>query len=536
MKRFFRDSLSVALTIAIATLLGTSCKKGDVVAEIPGCIEIICEVGDRPTIPFTAGSSWQLSSDATWCKFIQPSGEVQDIKGNAGSHTITLQITDEGIKSQPTFANITMKMNGKKGIIATVERGADKLYMRFTDITDTPIQSIKAGYIDWVEFRINANFRFAAIEKPEWIEFGVRDESQNIIVPTTSITGVPGEQLEAYARIIPDGERERYAITAEDGYVITFSNDNGSFTLDYPVTFDGMGNDQLSFTGPTDQCYNWEVSLDGKQFRQTDSTTGTVSQFQNSLDFYITALNDNYTVLRFEKKIDRGISSYVCYKEDDSSWINFKQDPSDFSTLTISVDPTENTRHGMVMVLPIAVWNKIRANIIGNLFEADASSGIELPTLIYDYQQYVIFEFAQHDLSDVDQYEGMYIYHSLTTLEIPATAFTSSSTLEKYNVETAYTCPFVNSIADKKPGIVIDPRIEGWTTELHESGNATAEVWYKDELLKISDDEYYIGENKDERLSLFLWGPKSDFTENVYIVFKTNGTPRKLLVVTPPAH
>ena len=56
------------------------------------------------------------------------------------------------------------------------------------------------------------------------------------------------------------------------------------------------------------------------------------------------------------------------------------------------------------------------------------------------------------------------------------------------------------------------------------------------EKLKISDDEYYLGENKDERMALYFWGPKDGWqNESVYILFKVDGQAEKLLVVTPPA-
>ena len=70
-----------------------------------------------------------------------------------------------------------------------------------------------------------------------------------------------------------------------------------------------------------------------------------------------------------------------------------------------------------------------------------------------------------------------------------------------------------------------------------EAGNATAEVYHKGELLKISENEYYLGENKDENMALYLWGPNEGWDgECVYIIFKVDGVAKKLLVVTPPAN
>ena len=536
MKSRFKNLFTATLIVAVVALLGTGCEKEKNIGELPGCRDIVCKAGDNPTISFTAGGDWQLSSNQAWCQFITPAGNTQDMAGHAGTHTISLKITDEAIKNQPTFAEITMKMGGKKGIIAKIERGPNQLYMRLYDVTDTPLnpQQIKVGYVDYITLRIEANFRFAATNIPDWIELGIKEDGSADITPTESITGVPDEQTEVLLRIVPNGERERYAITAEDGHIITFTEANGEHTFDFPVVYDGMGTDELTFVGPTDQSYGWEVSLDGKDFQQKIVSDGTVRKYQNSLEFSIIAQNDNYHILRIEQEVDRGIPSYEIYEEGDNCWINFVRNPSDLSLITITIDPSDVTRYGLVMALPQGEWNKIRGSIDKYILEMDSSSGIDLPTIANEYQKYVIMEFTQHDIAEREEYDGMYIYHSITTLEIPAAEYNTNSVTDYYGVQEAYTCPFVNSIAEKKPGIIIDPRIEGWNIDNYENGIASADVWYKDEPLKMSENEFYIGENKDEILALHLWGREGDFTENVYVVFKVDGTPKKLLVVTPP--
>lgn len=507
----------------------TSCSE-EVPPTLPGAQEIICEVGDQPTITFTAGGNWTLTSDSQWCKFFTHTGDT-DVKmsGAAGTHTVKLKITDEDIRSQPTFAKITIQIGSRKGIIAKIERGADKLYMRLYDITDTPKQAIELGYIDWIPFRLEANFRFEAVEIPDWIEIGY-DEGGGKVVVNNTITGVPGEQTEAFARIVNNGDREQYEIKAEEGHVIKFADLKGEHTFEFPIFYKGMGAYKLEFEGPTDQIYGWEVSLDGKEFRQKNNTTGQVIKFDNKLSYEITAQDDSFRVIRIDQNVERGIPSYIFYEESETCWINFEKGKTDFSQLTITIEETETTRHGMVMVVPMKVWNKIRADIGRYILAEDSSSGIVLDTIDNDYQQYIIMEFKQHDLSA----ECPYIYHSLTTLDIPAIKIEDAQLTEKYGAEEVYSCPFVNPIEGKRPGIIIDPRIEDWTTNNHEGGNATAEVWYNDTLLSIAEDEYYIGDNKDEMLAVHLWGPNAGFRDNVYIVFKVNGKAKKLIVVTPP--
>jgi hypothetical protein len=531
------------MMVAASTLIitSTSCEKNTPAGEIPGCKDIICNAGDQPTFSFSAGADWSLSSDQIWCKFITSSGNLQEMAGHAGSHTITLKISNEDIKNQPTFANITIKMGGKEGIIAKVERGADQLYMKLYDVTDTPMSNIQLGYIDWIPFRLEANFRFAAVDFPEWMEIGILAEGSNSqVVSAGSISGFPGEQIEAYARIIPDGDRERFPIKASDGYTITFSDESGKNTFEFPITYNGMGNDELSFTGPTEQYYDWEVSLDGNTFRQVDSVSGTMYTFEESLDFNIVAQENNYKIIRFEKRIDRGISSYDVFMEGDysgsASWIKIDRNMEDAGLLTISIGSSSSIRHGMVMALPIGTYELKRGDILGNFFEMDTSSGVELPTVKEEYQKYILMEFTQHDFNELGEYDGMYAYHSLTTLEIPCEAYRDNALSEKYADAQIYKCDFVNSVAEKRPGIIIDPRIEGWTTENYETGKASAELWLGDRKLTIKDDEYTMGENKDERMAAHLWGPKDGNwnNENVTILFKVDDIVKKVLVVTPP--
>ena len=525
-------SLLLVVAFAIGT---TSCQK-EIVAEIPGATEIECKAGDNPTITFTAGDSWQLSSNATWCLFVTSAGNLQEMAGGAGTHTITLEITDDNNSNKWSNAEITMKMGGNKAIIATVKRHPKELYMKLSDISEGPQTALEIGYVDYVPMYIEANFYFAATEIPEWVDVKQINEDTGEEFEG-SIVGEPGVKSYVLLRIVNDGYRERYPIEKEDGHVIKFSDETGTTEFEFPIIYKGMGKDDLTFRGPSEINYGWEVSLDGKTFRQYNEENNTTTTLPNELQFDITTLNDEFDVLYIEQIYDRGILYYehigsTAYDKSDekNSWMHF-----DKEDMTLTIDEANATRHGLVMVLPRGVYNKVRGDIKKYIYDVDGASGIDLPTIAEDYQKFVIIELTQRDFAERDPYEGLYIYHSLTTLEIAAQEYTNEAIMAEYGVSEAYKCPFVNSVEGKKPGIVIDPRIEGWTTAAFDEGSATAEVYHNGELLKISEDEYYLGENKDEQMALYLWGPKSGWMdEDVYIIFKVDGVAKKLLVVTPP--
>lgn len=509
-------SLRFIIVLLVLPFSLLSCEKdsGDV-TTIPGIKIIECFAGARPTFSFTTNSDWQLSSDSLWCTFLTSAGEVLDMSGYAGTHTITLRISDLDIDNVPTTANITMKANGKEAVIVQVVRGADKPYLGIFDITDSTLKAIEIGYVDYIPFRIEANFRFAAVNIPDWVE-----------VYGGSISGNAGEVIEVMARIVNDGYRERYPITVEDGYYITFADESGVISIDVPVIYEGMGGSNLTIAGPTANNFGWEVSLDGHTFRQSDDATGVEFNFPSPLDFTITSMNDDYEILAFEKIVDCGIPSY----EDKAKWIHF-----DKEEMTLSIDATEQPRYGLVLALPRTVYNQVRGDIKGNIFEMDNATGIDLETLRYDFQKFVVIEFTQLDFNERAPYDGMYVYHSLTTYEIFCSKYNNTTKLESYGVTEAYTCSFPTAIEGKVPGIIIDPRIQGWDTESYEQGMASVELYSNGVLLTNKEADYMVGENKDEKMALHFYNLKGDFNTEIDILFKVNGEAKKLLVVTPNA-
>lgn len=508
------------------TLGAISCgnKEEQGTPQLPNMQVIKCSAGDRKDLVFTVNSNWRLSSDAVWCKFQTSGGNLQDISGRAGTHQIKLEISNEQIKDRITYANITIIIGGKKAVIARVERDPDKFDLKVYDITGIPTNgTVPISYRDYTPILIWANFDFVAIEYPEWVE-----------ILGDAIVGVANEQTEVYLRIVPDGNRERYPITKEEGHEIVFSDIDGSpeKTFRFTIVYNGMGDEVIAINGPTADEFGWEVTPDGKSFSQVTADDTTVT-FENELQYNIIAHNDIFDMVYIENIIERGIPSFVVYTDDDDCWMHF-----DKIRMTLTIDPTETLRYGYVLALPHAIYeNHVDELKDGLFFEVDNSSGIELPVLKNRYLQYVVASLTQRGTVEADPATQMHIYHSITSYDIPAMRYTDSAIMEQYGVTEAYIAPFINSIVDRVPCIVINPRVEGWTTDNLESGNVGVDVWYKGALLEMQKNEYYIGENVDELLSLQLYGPKSGFEiggENIYVVFKVDGEAKKLLVVTPP--
>ena len=520
-----------AVVIAIATIMGVSCDKRGSNVAFPKLQTITCDAGDKPSFSFTAETSWKISSDALWCKFITPAGEMYDTAGGAGTITVTLKISDTNIENQTTRANITLWMGGEHRTIAVVERGKKELFVKLLNSEGKKSETLALGYDDYITTTINANFRYAAINIPSWVEVAKRDEKGNVTI-TNSIAGSAGEDVEVLLRIVKDGKREATRINAEDGNLISFVDEEHSISFDFPIIYDGMGDRSLTFRGPTQNYYGWEVSNDGKTFRYYNEAEESYSTFDNELQYSITAQDNDYAVLLLEQHIERGIPVFECFTEQDSRWIEFNKEST---TLRVNEYNGRRPRYGAVMALPRGIYNDIQGDI-NLLFEDDISSGITLPAIATDYSKYLLIDFVQHDFAEAGEYEGMYAYHSLTSLDIYCEPHYDAELTAKYGTEDIYICDFVNPVEGKTPGVIVNPLIEGWDTAGHEAGNAGVEVWHGDTQLKISKNEYYIGENIDEELSVHLWGPSDGWKgENMVVVFKVSNVVKKILVVTPPA-
>lgn len=507
--------------------MGISCEKE---GGLPATQTITCKAGDKPSITFHAESAWRVSSDAIWCKFITPAGEMFDTSGEAGTPTLTLKITDTGVTNAPTRANITIRIDGKSGILATVERGAKELSIKLYDAMGNETDKLNIGYDEYIATTIKSNFRYAAIDIPDWVEVAERDESGRITT-TNSISGNSGKELEVLLRIVKNGERETSTITSNDGKFITFTDEEYSANFEFPITYEGMGNRNLTFTGPAQSYYGWEVSLDGKKFRHYNEANDTTTTFEDELQYKITAQDNDYAILFFEQHIERGISSFEYFAEEDSKrWISFDKESATLRVNEYSGKP----RYGVVMALPRGIFDDIKSDVSA-VFEDDISSGIALPSIKSDYVGYILIDFTQRDINAPER-EGMYAYHSLTSLEIFCEPYTDATLTAKYDCQDIYRCAFVNPVDGKTPGVIVNPLIEGWDIMGYDTGSATAEVVMGERNLKMSEGEFYIGENTDEELAVHLWGPKGGWSsENVVIIFKVDNIAKKILVVTPPS-
>lgn len=169
-RKFSLESCFTALFMALCI---SACSDDDDAAKVvfPEKQTVNCVYGDTKELNFEANANWQLTSSATWCRFMNDGHEDYSLSGTAGKQTVTLKITDEVVAfDAPTVAHLTMMIGADKAIIADVVRDNKTRELKIYDMEGNEIQEIEVGYDDYKPFQVKANFRFAATNRPEWLE------------------------------------------------------------------------------------------------------------------------------------------------------------------------------------------------------------------------------------------------------------------------------------------------------------------------------------------------------------------------------
>lgn len=228
-------------------------------------------VSETKNLTFDAVADWTLTSSSTWCYFITeeiPATKAAEgvkeysISGRAGKQTVTIGISDEGQDyDNATVASIIINMNGQEAVLAEVTRNAAgrtfKLYKKGEGdewVEVSAEEGIEAGYSDFNTYKAIANFRFSATNRPEWLS-----------IEGGSIVGSANQEVEFGIKVVEN--RPDFSKYAQVGN-INFQDEEGKCVFTYSVNYKGMNPEAMNYEGP--KPWNWEVSLDGKTFIQTN--------------------------------------------------------------------------------------------------------------------------------------------------------------------------------------------------------------------------------------------------------------------------
>ena len=472
MKKFFMNPFAkvgvkghnICRMMAVALLAFTmgACSDDDEIApvEFPEQQELTCNVGETATLSFNASADWQLTSSALWCKFLANDKEEFAVSGKAGKQDITIKAGSESHGHEMSVALITLNMGGKKEVVAKVSRSAQNYELKVYDLEGNELDSIQVGYGKFSKFKVKANFRFAATNRPSWV-----------LLDGDAMVGSANVATEGGLRAVENGTIEKYPVAVKDGQCIEFADEEGKASFSFPLTFAGMDSTEIDITGVTNNVWDWTVSLDGKEFLQESSSglTGEASKtlYKNRLPFTIKALNDDYEVIFMDKYEGWGSVYLRSSTDGDVNWMSF-----DKATQTLSVSASDvEEREGYVLAFPRKVYNELTKDNIweSDLIDYDPETGEQI--IAFKYQQNnLLVNFIQkekkQEVAPSDEPNIKVYYNDMMTgkdVDIDVTLSADEGLKQEYSVDEVYV---VNKNSSPNGVFFINPMLDESEVEI----------------------------------------------------------------------
>ena len=342
-KMLYKGTLLIGIA---ATCCLSACSDDDENSAVPVFPElqsISCNAGETKDFSFEANTNWSLTTSEMWCKFVKDGVESFALSGNAGSQTVTISVTDEASSvDEASVAHLELTMGTQSVIIGEVIRSAKGSKLTVYDEAGTEIQQLTVGYGEFIPFKVQANFHFAATSLPSWIE-----------LEGGSLVGASDKVVESGLRVVQNDQDpfaydyDKYPVTADKGEVIVFTDSEGKASFSIPVIYAGMDPNTINkeFPEGTSHAYNWSVSMDGTNFAQDagsgSSTSGAT--FTGHLSYRVKALNDQYKFVFGTPTTIGGMDFSTS-----SDWINITDDGKGNIALTANAGTEERTIYVLV--------------------------------------------------------------------------------------------------------------------------------------------------------------------------------------------
>ena len=519
----------LVLVALVSVTLFTACSSDDdaVNPVFPQVQTIAGAAGDVKEFSFDANQNWSLSSNQIWCKIskVEAQNENQEeakaavkpgfvLNGAAGKQTIQITITDDDASKDLSVAQLNLKMGGQEVTIAEIQRSAEgydlKVYDALGhDITETGIivgYKNVAGQPIYNKFTVKSTYRFAVTNTPAWVE-----------LEGGFLVGTPNNEVVGGAAFKEgQGLNAKYAIAKEANYTITFASEDGKAAVTVPVVYNGMTTHTMDITYPTSsQWAVWNVSMDGKVFTQNGSSLNgdatNVFTFHNFVPFQLNTLNDDYQLVVFDKKED-GL------REETSGAVKLQGEKGD---VKLTIDAlSSGSREFLVYALPQSVFESLENGLDGMLEE-------DFMTVKSDYDRYFLMDVVQKEAnSSADDQSAAPTILKMNYLPVECKKDKSMygsiiSEAFGYNGDEIY-------VAQSEVGssLTVNPNIKDWNpTTMMETGYLT--------VMDSNGNDVYAEPSQDEKENWIFFVQVPEATP-MFMVFKDNGTPVKVLVVESP--
>ena len=276
-----------------------------------------------------------------------------------------------------------------------------------------------------------------------------------------------------------------------------------------------MTTSTMDVTYPTSsQWAVWNVSLDGKVFTQNGSSlNGEAANnftFHNFVPFTLKTFGDDYQLVVFENT-EKGLF------EDGSGAVKLNGEKGD---VKLTIEPlSSGSREFVVYALPQSVYADLE-NGLDDMLENDFT------TVKSDYDRYFLMDVVQKETSSAADQSAAPTILKMNYLPVECKKDKSMygsiiSEVFGYNGDEIY-------VAQSEVGssLTVNPNIKDWDpTTMMETGYLT--------VMDSNGNDVYAEPSQDEKENWIFFVQVPEVTP-MFMVFKDNGTPVKVLVVESP--
>lgn len=380
--------------------------------------EINLAAGGSQEFSFEANTNWSLSSSAIWCVFVKDEVESFVLSGTPGKQTVTVKMTGDAPAHETSVAKLELTMGGEKVVIGEVRREAQGYDLQLFDEEGNPISELEVGYNDFKRFKVKANYRFAVTNKPSWVK-----------LEGDALVGGINKEVTGGLEIIQDGNMEKYPVTADQKYTLTFASEDGKSEKQIPLVFGGMSAEDMDIVdGPTANRWSWTISEDGKTFTNGAGVAGgSGTSYNKHVSFTLKAKNDDFKIVMIDEyKLNDSKQHEVM---DEYGWMHYAIHDKCKINLTADELQNDQPRTAYILAVPFAKYEEIKDDVIGNAFD-------EAGELKIEYDRFLLMIATQEVIEDTSGPEFKVTWwdeETSTNNEIELTKYTDPM-FDEFNV------------------------------------------------------------------------------------------------------
>lgn len=380
--------------------------------------EINLAAGGSQEFSFEANTNWSLSSSAIWCVFVKDEVESFVLSGTPGKQTVTVKMTDDAPAHETSVAKLELTMGGEKVVIGEVRREAQGYDLQLFDEEGNPITELEVGYNDFKRFKVKANYRFAVTNKPNWVK-----------LEGDALVGGINKEVTGGLEIIQDGNMEKYPVTADQKYTLTFASEDGKSEKQIPLVFGGMSVEDMDIVdGPTANRWSWTISEDGKTFTNGAGVAGgSGTSYNKHVSFTLKAKNDDFKIVMIDENKPNDSKQHEVM--DEYRWMHYAIYDKCKINLTADELPNGQPRTAYILAFPSAKYEEIKDDVIGNAFD-------EAGELKIEYDRFLLMIATQEVIEDTSGPEFKVTWwdeETSTNNEIELTKYTDPM-FDEFNV------------------------------------------------------------------------------------------------------